>query len=74
MICKRTQLPILITVLTRLNSNKKNDVESQKLTIKETSPQVSGFNAESLLPNQTRSTPVQCLNDSKKQQPETQRK
>ena len=34
---------------------------------------MSGSDTESLLGNQTRSTPVQCLNDSKKQQPEVQR-
>ena len=49
------------------------DVESQTSPIKETLPQVSGPDTKSLLENQTRSTPVQCLNDSKKQQPEIQR-
>ena len=52
----------------------KNDVESQTSPIKETSPQVSGSDTQSLLTDQTRSTPVQCLNDSKKQQPKIQRK
>ena len=51
----------------------KNDVESQTSPIKETSPQVSGVDTESLLRNESRSLPVQCPNDSKKQQPEIQR-
>ena len=46
----------------------KNDVEAQTSPIKETSSQVSGSGTESLLGNQTRSTPVQCPNDSNKQQ------
>ena len=50
-----------------------NDVESQTLPIKVNSPQVSGADTESLLENQTRTTPVQCLNNSKKQQHEFQR-
>ena len=50
-----------------------NDVEAQTSPIKETSPKVSGSDTESLLENQTRSIPVQCLNDSKKQQNEIQR-
>ena len=37
----------------------KNDLESQTSRIKETSPQVSGSDKESLLENQTRSIPVQ---------------
>ena len=41
--------------------------------IKETSSQKSGSDTESLLENQTRSIPVQCLNDSNKQQNENQR-
>ena len=48
----------------------KNDVEAQMSPIKETSSQVSGSDTESLLENQTRSIPVQCPNDSKKQQNE----
>ena len=40
--------------------------------MKETSSQISGSDTESLLENQTRSTPVQCPNDSKKQQNEIQ--
>ena len=50
-----------------------NDVEAQTSPIKETSSQVSGSDTESLLESQTTSTPVQCLNDSKKQQNEIQR-
>ena len=41
--------------------------------MKETSSQVSGSDTESLLENQTRSTPVQCPNDSKTQQNEIKR-
>ena len=51
----------------------KNDVKAQASAIKETSSQVSGSDTESLLENQTRSIPVQCPNDSKKQQNEFQR-
>ena len=51
----------------------KNDVEAQTSLIKETSSQVSGSHTESHLENQTRSIPVQCPNDSKKQQNEIQR-
>ena len=51
----------------------KNDVEAKTSPIKETSSQVSGSHTESLLENQTRSIPVQCPNDSKKQQNEIQR-
>ena len=51
----------------------KNNVEVQTSPIKETASQVSGSDTESLLENQTRRTPVQCPNDSKKQQPEIQR-
>ena len=54
------------------NIQRKIHVESQTSPIKETSPQVSGSDPESFLENQTRSTPLQCLNDSKKQQPEIQ--
>ena len=50
----------------------KNDVESQTSPMKETSSQVSGSNTDALLENETRSTPVQCLNDSKKQRYEIQ--
>ena len=52
----------------------KNDVEAQTSPIKEISFQVSGSDTESLLENQTRSIPVECPNDSKKQQNEIQRK
>ena len=51
----------------------KNDVDAQTSPIKETSSQRSGSDTESLLENQTRSIPVQCPNDSKKQQKEIQR-
>ena len=52
---------------------KKSDVEAQTSPIKETSSQVSGSDTESLPANQTRSIPVQCPNDPKKQQNEIQR-
>ena len=58
---KKTQIP---------ESKQRNDVEAQTLPIKETSYQVSGSDMESILEDQTRSTPVQCPNDSKKQQNE----
>ena len=51
----------------------KNDVEAQTSPIKQTSSQVSGSDTEPLLENQIRSIPVQCPNDSKKQQNEIQR-
>ena len=51
----------------------KNDVEAQTSPIKETSSQESGSNTEPLLETQTRSIPVQCPNDSNKQQTEIQR-
>ena len=51
----------------------KNDVEAETSPIKETSSQVSGSDTESLLENQIRSIPVQCPNDSNKQQTEIQR-
>ena len=50
-----------------------DDVEAQTSPIKEISSEVSGSDTESFLENQTRSTPVQCPNDSKKQQYEIQR-
>ena len=53
--------------------DQKNDVEAQTSPIKETSSQVSGSDTESSLDKQTRSIPVQCPNDSNKQQNETQR-
>ena len=46
----------------------KNDVEAQTSPIQQTSPQKSGSDTESPLENQTRSIPVQCPNESKKQQ------
>ena len=66
------------TIETHKNSHKpeftkRNDVESQRSPMKETSPPVFGSNTESLLENQTRSTPLQSPNDSKKQQHEIQR-
>ena len=51
----------------------KKDVEARTSPIKETSPQKSGSDTESLLENQTRSIPVQCPNDSNNQQNEIQR-
>ena len=54
------------------NIKRKNDVEAQTWPIKETSPQVSGSDTESLLENQTRSTLVHCPNDSKQLQLEIQ--
>ena len=51
------------------NNKSKIDVEAKTSPIKETSSQVSGSDTESLLENQVRSIPVQCPNDSKKQQP-----
>ena len=51
----------------------KNDVEAQTSPIKQTSPQISGSDTESALENQTRSIPVQCPDDSNKQQNEIQR-
>ena len=51
----------------------KNDVEAQTSPIKETSPQKSGSDTESPLESQTRSIPVQCLDNSNKQPNEIQR-
>ena len=51
----------------------KIDVEAQTSPIKETSSQVSGSDTKSLLENQTRTTPIQCPNHSKKQRHEIQR-
>ena len=48
------------------NIKRKHDVETQLSPIRETFSQVSGSDTESLLANQTRSTPVQYSNDSKK--------
>ena len=55
-----------------LTPKQKDDVEAQMSPIKETSSQVSGSDTESPLQNQTRSIPVQCPNDSNKQQNEIQ--
>ena len=55
-----------------INIKGKNDVQSQISPIRETSSQISGPDTEMLLGDQTRSTPVNCPNDSKKQQPEIQ--
>ena len=54
-------------------SKQKKDVQSQTSPRNETSPQLSGSDTESLLENHTRSTSVQCPNDSKEQQHEIQR-
>ena len=51
----------------------KNGGEAQTSPRKETSSRVSGSDTESLLENQTRSIPVQCPNDSNKQQNKIQR-
>ena len=51
----------------------KNDVEAQTSPREEILSQVSGSDTESLLENQTTSIPVQCPDDSKKQQNEIQR-
>ena len=51
----------------------KNDVEAQTSPKRETSSQEFGSNTEPLLETQTRSIPVQCPNDSNKQQTEIQR-
>ena len=56
-----------------INIKRKIEVEAQTSPIKETSSQVSGSATESFLENQTKNTPVQCPNDSKKQQHEIQR-
>ena len=78
---QETHLPNIHNVLTNETHKdthipefkQKNNVEAQTSPIKETSSQVSGSDTESLLENQTRSTPVQCPNDSKTQQNEIQR-
>ena len=54
-------------------TKQRNHVESQTSPMKETSSQVSGSSTKPLLGNQTGSTPVQSLNDSKKIQSEIQR-
>ena len=50
----------------------RNVIESQNSPKRQTSPKVSGSTAEPFLENQTGSTPVQCLGDSKKRQLENQ--
>ena len=54
-------------------SKQRNDVESQTLSKKETSSQVSGSSTEPLLGNRTGSTAEQSLNDTKERQSEIQR-
>ena len=54
-------------------SKQKNDVEAQTSPIRETSTQKSGSDTESPLESQTRSIPLQCLDDSNNQQDEIQR-
>ena len=54
-------------------SKRKMDEEAHTSPIKATSSQVSGSDTESLLENPTRSIPVECPIDSKKQQNEIQR-
>ena len=51
---------------------RRSDGELETSPIKETSHQVSGSDAEPLPGNQTKSTPVQCLNDFREDQPEIQ--
>ena len=51
----------------------RSDVKSQMSPMKETSPQDSGSSREPFPGNQTGSTPVQSLNDSKKPQSAIQR-
>ena len=69
---RETQL-IDIYKNSKTNIEPKKDVESQTSPSKETSSQVSGSDTELLLGNQTRSTQVQCPNDSKKKQRGIQR-
>ena len=49
-----------------------NDVESRLSPQMGTSPHKSGSDTEAFPKNQTRNTPVQCFNDSRKSQPEKQ--
>ena len=51
----------------------RKDVESQTSQMKQTSPQLLGSSTVSFPGNQTGSTPVQILNDSKKRQSKIQR-
>ena len=46
----------------------RKNVEAHTSPIKETLSRISGSDTEPLLENQSRSIPVQCPNDSKKQQ------
>ena len=78
---QETHLTIFYNVLTNeIHKNthipefkQRDDVEAQTSPKKETSSQVPGSDTESLPENQTRSTPVQSPNDSKKQQNQIQR-
>ena len=76
---KETYLNNIHNDLTNENQNvthtpkQKNDVKAQTSPIKRTSPQKSGSDMESPLENQTRNIPVQCPNESKKQQNVIQR-
>ena len=76
---QETHLNNIHNELTNENQNdtrtpkQKNDVEAQTSPIKKTSPQKSGSDTESPLENQTRNIPVQCPNESKKQQNVIQR-
>ena len=49
------------------------DEKSQMSAVRETSPQMSRSSTEPILENQTRSTPVQCCINSKKQHFEIQK-
>ena len=78
---QETHITIIHNVLTNETHEKthitdfkqRKNIEAQTPPIRETSFQISGSDTESLLENQTRSTPVQCPNDAKKQQNEIQR-
>ena len=66
------QLKFIETSTTETHKNthmpefiERNDVESQTLSKKKTSPQVSGASTEPFLRNPTTTTPVQSLSDSK---------
>ena len=56
-----------------LEFKQRYDVEPQTSPMKKTSHQVSGSSKEPLLEKQTARTPVHCLSDSNKRQPELQR-
>ena len=76
-----TYIPNIYQTLTNGNhknthkpkSKQKSDVESQTSPMKQTSSQVSVSSTKPLPGNQTRSTLVQSLKDSKEPQPEIQR-